>query len=296
MPYPEDVATLTPDSQLAVPTTVQVARRDGTVATQAVPSLDPITGVSADDAALFAQAYFMPDYAAKVATLSPAAYWRFSEGQDATTIADASGNGRTLTLTAGRKGLTAGVAGSKAGAGAFTGVEKAQTTAYAPLAAATTNRTIMGWLHVPNIGAVRTLFGTVNSAGAGTTTEHARAWIGPDGMLSWRQQQGVPGATSQLTSAAGVIQPGRWQHFAFRFALGSTTLRIYVDGAEVAVSTGLSQAIHANAAGFALGGYGSAASFVGSLDEVSVHEAVLDPADIADLATRNTLQPVFAVS
>lgn len=87
-----------------------------------------------------------------------------------------------------------------------------------------------------------------------------------------------------LRSAAGVLSDGEWHHVAFTRDRAAFTVRLYVDGSQVASATNCSGVSLNQAAQLWIGrGQESGLSIDAGLDEATTHSRVLAPAEITEL-------------
>lgn len=204
-------------------------------------------------------------YADEVLADSPLAYWRLGESSG-TTLADASGNGRSATLTSG----TLGTAGALSG--------DADTAITNPLV----NIADAAWMEVTNITVE--CWVKFNSTTGGDQTAVSR--YGADGFV-WMVRRNsslnirVNFENRNVTSPATYAN-GSWLHVAATYS-SAGALTLYVNGTAVASTTGGSPLSTATARKIQLGQYSDSAgtNLAGDLDEVAIYGSVLSPSRIA---------------
>jgi len=99
------------------------------------------------------------------------------------------------------------------------------------------------------------------------------------GTLHGRVRSGSGGR--DVVSAAGVLEPGVWQHIAFTWS--NQSARLYHNGAIVSEKQTQQPAIGTNAAPLRIGGGAYTGGFHGLLDEVTIRTGALGPEDIRAL-------------
>jgi hypothetical protein len=188
------------------------------------------------------------------------AHWRCDEGSG-TTVADASGGGRTLTLTGGgwttggRIGAGLQIAGSGSGS--------------VNLDTSETARTVPLWFKTTADGG---LFATADG-GSGSDGD---LWVA-GGRVHARI------GTQTITSAGGGLADGAWHHLVHVLGGPEGGQRLYVDGRLVAAGDRSSSSFIGQ--NRILVGRAPAAptpGFTGSIDEVRVYDLALSPRAIED--------------
>ncbi len=204
------------------------------------------------------------DLPAAIAVDAPVAHWRFGE-QSGTMAASTTGAATAAALTSVALGQPGAPAGSADTAFGFDGATSIAVAADAP-ALQLTDGTVTAW--------VRT-----TAPGTGTRVLVAKpgAWDLhlDDGTLAVRDY-----GTGAVRDSGRNIADGRWHHVAVTFRSGVTNgTIIYLDGQPVLTTTvtvaDQAQPLHIGS------GPNGTARFAGTIDEVSVHPAVLTPQRIA---------------
>ncbi len=206
--------------------------------------------------------------------------WKLDEGQG-TTVADSSGNGNNGTLF-GNVNWTNGVTGSALDfVDGASGVHISDNSALEPASAVT----VSAWIaHASSPGAYRYI---VAKGANGCHAASYGLYTGPNGGLEFyiSRQQGIVYATSP--DAGTRVWDGRW-HLAVG-TFDGTTLRLYVDGVEAGSGTvypGNLQYALANSNDLYIGDYPgcSTLGFQGNIDEVTIWNEALTPAQIAAMS------------
>ncbi|MCU0273776.1 MAG: fibronectin type III domain-containing protein, partial [Acidimicrobiales bacterium] len=204
------------------------------------------------------------DLPAAVAADAPVAHWRFGE-QSGTTAASTTGPATAAELTSVTLGEPGALAGSADTAFGFDGAAAVAVAADAP-ALRRSEGTVTAW--------VRT-----TAPGAGTRIIVAKpgAWDLhlDDGTLAVRDY-----STGAVRDSGRNIADGRWHHIAVTFRSGVTDgTVVHLDGQPVLTTTiavaDQTRPLHIGSGPDGVG------RFSGSIDEVSVHAAVLTPQRIA---------------
>lgn len=202
----------------------------------------------------------------------PLAYWALAD-LTGTTAADDSGNGHAATLAG---GVTLGAEGIHEGPGAaaFDGTNDSAEVPDADPLDLGGAFTIELWARPDRVDV---LAGLVSKDGAGFDTTGAyNLYLGPDGKL-WYETNNLSPA---VVSATGAVSAGAWHHLAATFdPAASPTMRLYVDGAQVA--SGSPPAPTANTKKLLVGRRGVGSFFEGILDEVAIYPQALSAARIA---------------
>ncbi|MCC6301658.1 MAG: DUF4038 domain-containing protein, partial [Gammaproteobacteria bacterium] len=148
------------------------------------------------------------------------AHWTFDE-MSGTVARDASGNGNTGTLVNG----PTWVAGQLGGALSFDGIDDRIDTAKSPLDPGATDFSLALWFRV---GSLDDEHFVSQTDGTGT----GRVWLAKDPRNGLYSNLG-----GRVTSSQFLPVLGQWHHAAL--TKSGTTLRLYVDGALRATSTGV---------------------------------------------------------
>ncbi|MFH1724060.1 MAG: LamG-like jellyroll fold domain-containing protein [Elusimicrobiota bacterium] len=190
-----------------------------------------------------------------------AGYWRFDEGAGADAY-DSSGNGND---------------------GAVYGADRAAGMSGAALDLVSQQFTLEAWINPRKVaGDHRAVIGKIGWDDSSSWSYHLHA-ASDGGLLAGFAAE--TGATFSLTSYAGALQTGVWQHVAAVYDGGS--LRLYLDGAEVA-SREAHGRIRRNEYPASIGRWYAADSnrFDGSIDEAAVYDRAL-PAEEIERHYRN---------
>lgn len=192
--------------------------------------------------------------------------WLFD---DAAGTADSAGSG-TLTLT----GATASAAAARYGSGkgwrGTANTDKATTSALLG-----TSYTKAAWIKPTNLTGQRSIVSSV----ASTST--------PDAFHLFRLNadalQAGHGAVTVALAHTGGLAAGVWAHVAVTYDAPTTTMRLYIDGVQVASSSSVA-AIPAGA-GIVVGNYASSAiiGFIGDMDDVQVYNRALTATEVKAL-------------
>ena len=246
-------------------------------------------------------------YRNAVVALGPWLYWNLDE-TSGTTAADSSGNGRSATYTTGgltdASGFTRGVVAGLPANSPDTGVTLDGTTACLATASSTATVAPVSLTEV-------VWFRTTSTAGGkllGFESPQVGVATGPGGSYDRHLYMdgagtvwfGVSNGGPVTISSPSALNDGAW-HMAAA-SLGAGGMRLYIDGAQVgtsanaagATTTGWFRAGCGNLAGWGASWSGANnpttstnptqdRPFAGSLDEISIWQSVLTPAQISSL-------------
>ena len=222
-------------------------------------------------------------YQQSVVANSPRIYHRFSETTG--TAAANAGSGSAGTYTG---GYTLAVPGATA----------CETTSYAvrldgstgqvvmsgtASAASTNTFTLEAWIRTTTGGGKIVGWGNSRNAASATTSNDRHLYLSDTGTLYF----GVNPSTKAVISSPGTYLDGRWHHVAA--TLGTTGMRLYVDGSQVAFRTDVTTAGTAYNGFWRIGydtvsGWTNAPTnprYTGDLDEVAIFTTTLTAAQIA---------------
>jgi hypothetical protein len=198
------------------------------------------------------------------------------EAGSGTSVADASGNGRTGTMNSGVSWTTAGKFGK---ALSFNGSSGLVTIADATSLDFTSAMTIEAWVRPTS----RSNWDTVVMKGYGTTGRAYALYAG--------DSNGRPATTVRIStterSAAGTssLALNTWSHVAMTY--GGGRLRVYVNGAQVA-STSVTGTIRTTSDALSLGGSSVWGRwFAGQIDEVRLYNRALSQTEIQNGMNRS---------
>lgn len=210
-------------------------------------------------------------YAQVVAADSPAAYWRLGDSSQATTAADASGNGRSLSVNgAVGFGASAGLSGDPDTATSFDG-----SSSYLSVADAS-------WLDPASGFSVEVWVKSSSSSGTvvakpyalGSSVSYALLVSGGYAVAAVDSTGGPVTATS-----ASRIDDGQWHLLDLTF--DGSSLRLYVDGASP-VSSSVSGTLQFASNALQVGRQdGTGGWFAGSIDDVAFYATALTGSQIA---------------
>lgn len=235
-------------------------------------------------------------YADEVLSDSPLAYWRMGEFSGATTMYDASGNGRSGTYAA---GVTLGASGLLA-SDANTAATFVVSDTYLPWASwqNAANLTVEAWIKTTATGAYQAILDRDQLTGSN------RAWqfrVSNTGKLEFVRIVDAAGVTSiVLSSSTATVNDGAAHHVAATY--DGTTILLYVDGVLSATTTatgGVRQPTSATKFGIGANhstGSGSAAEFNGVLDEVAYYGTAIPGPRILDHYSAGIAAPVLTVA
>ena len=220
-------------------------------------------------------------YQQAVLASSPVIYYRFSEttGTSAANLGSATGAG---TYTG---GFTLGVAGAVSCETSSTAVRLNGSTGLVvrPTGATASTNTFTeeAWFRTTTGGGKIAGWGNIRNTASSTFDRHL--YLSDNGTLYF----GVNPSTKTVISSPGTYLDGRWHYVAA--TLGTTGMRLYVDGVEVAANAGVTTAGTAYSGywrtGYdALTGWTAAPTnpwFTGDLDEVAFYASALTATQIA---------------
>jgi hypothetical protein len=188
------------------------------------------------------------------------------EETSGTTVVDASGNGRTGTIT----GATRTTAGQSGRALSFDGVDDRVSIPDAPSLDLTAGVTLEAWVNPTNVGGWRMIVAKTTN---GTPNNYFLAL--DDGVptfgffnTGWREHTG--GAALPLNT---------WTHVAATFSDAANQVRLYVNGVEVLTSTETAS-LATNTAQLRIGVGFPSETFAGRIDELRVYNRALGAAEI----------------
>ena len=196
------------------------------------------------------------------------AAYTFAEGSGATT-ADVSGNGNTGTLVGGISWSASGRYGT---ALSFDGVNDLVSIADAPSIDLTSGMTIEAWINPTALSGWRTV-AMKEMPGGLDYSLYASNGSRPAGYAN------TTGSTMYVSAAGpSALTTGAWTHLAVTY--GGGTLRLYVNGVQVASQTG-SGTIRTSTAALTIGGNNVWSEwFAGLIDEVRIYNRALTQAEI----------------
>jgi alpha-L-arabinofuranosidase len=208
---------------------------------------------------------------------SPAAHWAFDEGTG-TTSADLSGNGHTLTLSAGAS-WTAGNVGAHAinVNGAANGV----ATATGPVVNTAGSFTASAWVNLTSLSGYQTVVSIAGTTVAGFFLQLR----GDTGTFAFSRLSSDANGTATYISSPTAPVAGTWYHIVGVDDASAGTLTLYVDGqsmGSVAYTSGWA------ANGNTLVGHGfyngaQTDDVNGSIDDVEMFSSALSAAQVAAL-------------
>ncbi|MBK9130640.1 MAG: LamG domain-containing protein [Gammaproteobacteria bacterium] len=199
------------------------------------------------------------------ASTSLIAHWTFDE-PSGTEAEDVSGNGNTGTLV----GDPIRVAGQLGGALSLDGIDDRVDTVRAPFDPSATDFSLSMWFRVDAQGSDEHLISQGDGSGIG------RAWLGND------VSRGIYSFLGRVrTDTQFIPELGQWHHAAL--TKSGTTVQIYVDGQLKATNPDVK--VEPADGTLFLGSNKTATlgHFNGALDDVRVHDEVLDAATIRAL-------------
>lgn len=208
------------------------------------------------------------------AATGPVAHWRFDEG-GGTTAADASGNGNVGTL----EGGATWISGKHNGALAFDGstgvVRVPSSPSLEPQAV-----TVSSWIR--RSGSPGNFKYILGKGALACQSASYGLYTGPGGGLAFYVADGSD--FSQSPDAGTVVWDGAWHHVAGTF--DGATLRLFVDGAEIAAGTPRTTPItytSQTASDLLLGDYAGCGglAFDGAIDEPKIWARALSGAEVA---------------
>jgi len=223
-------------------------------------------------------------------TTGPAASYSLDEGTG-TTAGDASGNGRTATLTGG--GWTTGRLGTGFTADGVALADQALTLSgtgqyaatSAPVVRTDTSFTVAAWVRLRSGTANATALTQAGAVNGGFQLYYSTT----HGWVFNRHATDVTGTTIVRAISPSPPQIGRWTHLAGVYDLSARQIRLYVNGALAATTAFVDPPWHASG-GVQIGRLKYKGAFgehwPGEIDEVRVYDRVAYPAEVAELANR----------
>jgi hypothetical protein len=198
-------------------------------------------------------------------------WWTLDEGSG-TTAADSSGNALSLTLTGSPTWVASG-SGRVGGALSFNNTTGQYATGNTNVANSST-LSVSAWLK-PNALPSST-FIPIDKTPNDATGGGFRLEINSNGSLSFRIGSGS--TFGRVSSAAGLATAGNWVQVVATYSAGTATL--YVNGAQVAQSTGLAVTTQTTGASVRLGMpsvFSNGFGFNGAIDEVRFYDTLISP-------------------
>ena len=219
-------------------------------------------------------------YAQVVSADDPVGYWRLTDPVGTAIASDASGLGRTATVSGGVAFGHAGPLADRSTAASFdgrTGAIEIQHDAGLNLTALTWE----AWVNVPSVSSEWRWI-----LGEGDSTEVFSLWIAP-GSQRATLYYGVAGVGRQEVVLQSTLVGAGWVHLAFAF--GSTAWHAYVNGAED--KTGPTGGLLASSAGPILFGrdYAGDAWYDSLLAEMALYPYALSAGQIAYHASQRSV-------
>jgi hypothetical protein len=238
-----------------------------------------------------------PTYSSVVLADAPVGYWRLGE-TSGTTAADASGNGRTGTYTAGPALNQPGaLRGDADPAALFAGAQTGQRVAVPDHASLDLNAfTVECWIYLTAYGTATNWRVIALKEAAGPARNYGLfLLLGTQSALHFSFSSGGVFRSFNTTVQLGLR---RWRHVVLTHTPGAA-LRVYVDG-ELSDQVAVTGVPDTNAAPFVFGGVDPAAfptfdGMTGRLDEVALYPTALAPARIREHYRAGTagLVPLF---
>ncbi len=214
------------------------------------------------------------------ATTAPVGQWKLNEGQG-TQVADSSGNGNNGTLF-GDVAWTSGIAGSALDfVDGSSGVKIIDNSVLEPVSTVT----VSAWIKQSSSpGGYRYI---VAKGATGCSAASYGLYSGPNGGLEFYVSRARGTKYERSPDAGTRVWDGSWHYAVGTF--DGTTVRLYVDGAEIGSGTpypGNIEYLLRSSNDFYIGDYPGCASrgFRGAIDDVTVWNRALTPAEIAAAA------------
>ena len=208
------------------------------------------------------------------------AFWRFEEGSG-TTVADSSGNGQTLALSATGAGWTTGHAGGGLQSDGASGLAEMAPEATQQLASYPVKKlTFAAWINPTDAAAARPFATAV----ARTHEDYLFQdfWLGlADGKPACIIHE--PNWQGAVASALAV--PGTWTHIACTYA-NSGVVTLYINGAFAGTTTS-SELIGPIQTRILVGAAETdtlRAFFPGAIDDVRIYNETLTPSQVSSIA------------
>jgi len=210
------------------------------------------------------------------------ARWKMDESPGATTLADDTGNNRTLTVlngaTLGQSGrLVPGNDGAGRTALGFDGVDD-RAEANGPVIADTGKSfSVAAWARVSDTTTTHSLvtIDGVNNAVFLLESTSAGLWRfdSTTGDVS-------PGVYNPPAVSTSPVRPGAWTHLTATYDSAARTVRLYVNGVLESTATGVT--MWDADRNLRIGGYGT--PFKGSVAEVQVWDRMISASEVFDLS------------
>lgn len=205
------------------------------------------------------------NYASVVLTDHPVGYWRM-DAASGTTELDRSGNGNSGTITGGVTLNQAGAIADGDAAELFDG-----SSGYLTMGNVAALTMTGGPLSIECWATI--VAGTVNAGLCGTSITHGY-------MILWNNKAQITFYAGDGNTTNYALSDTAWHHFVGTWdgTTNANGIKFYVDGALKQQGTAVSASL--SATGFTIGRDINQGFFNGSIDEVSVYNVALTPAQI----------------
>jgi hypothetical protein len=213
-------------------------------------------------------------YSSEVLADSPASYARLGDASGSSSGTESSTNARAITYSNVTLGVAGAIAGDANTAGSFNGSSSKASITYG-----TSN----------GVGSTYTIEAWIKTSGAGAGIRHVAGWRGSitgtfAGYLYIEDNKPGfavfnTGSSASVVLGPSTINDNQWHHVVG--TIDGTTLRLYVDGTQVATAAMSGTVRPASSADFTIGSAtASGREFAGSLDEVAHYTSALSAARI----------------
>lgn len=208
---------------------------------------------------------------------TPAGYWRFDEGQG-TTSADASGNGRTATLSSGAQWVTGQIGPN---AIKVSGTSTGRATVTGPVVDTAGSFTVSAWVKLDSLSGFQTFVSIAGTSVAGFFLQLR----GDTGKFGFTRLGSDAGGTSTHSDASVAPMLGTWYHLVGVNDAAAGKLSLYVDG-QLVDSDNFSSGWTASGDTLIGQGFynGTHVDYVnGSIDEVAMYNVALTASEVSAL-------------
>ncbi|MCP4507227.1 MAG: hypothetical protein GY826_12670 [Fuerstiella sp.] len=159
----------------------------------------------------------------------PAGYWRLNE-TTGTLAKDFSGN----NINGSFSGVTQGMPGvySSHGVSFPTNSDSYVEIPDSSELTSATAQTVTGWFKVDDLSVLQSIYynGDQNNNDTALQNRENTLWVYPDGSMHLAAAPENAGTQTTVTTPAGLVQEGRWHHFATVLDATAGSMAIYLDG------------------------------------------------------------------
>jgi hypothetical protein len=180
-----------------------------------------------------------------------------------------------------------GVNGAANTAFSFNGSNQYATVADSDMLDLSSSLSVDAWINATSLSHVSS-YNTIIAKAGGGTDRNFYLGVMNDGTIHVHYNNPA-GGSGGFNSAAGLITTGTWYHVALTIDVNASTIKLYVNGVQVASGT-TNGFMASNSAPVSIGAYnGASSTFNGRIDEVGMYSRVLTSSEVADIYHANGL-------